>query len=153
MQDGECPRPSEQKVSSLNRFHASFSKSPGVSGPYYHKSYDKPPSKSVLHANLCETMEVVELKNIPFIVICGELPVYSLLVQLCSENEGKFSKILPWFGQFHHEMSMMNATYKRHRGSELDELLLIADAVAAGSVDQTLKGKHYWRGLRCLRAW
>ena len=48
---------------------------------------------------------------------------------------------------------MMNAICKRYCGGELDELLVIADAVAAGSVDQTLKGKHYWRGLHCLRAW
>ena len=50
-------------------------------------------------------------------------------------------------------MSMMNAIYKRYHRSELDDLLVIADAVAAGSVDQALKGKHYRRGLRCLRAW
>ena len=50
-------------------------------------------------------------------------------------------------------MSIKNAIYKRYRGSELDEPLVIADALAVGSVDQTLKGKHYWRGLRCLRAW
>ena len=50
-------------------------------------------------------------------------------------------------------MSMTNAIYKRYRGSELDELLVIADAVAAASVDQALKGKSYWRGLWCLRTW
>ena len=50
-------------------------------------------------------------------------------------------------------MSMTNAIYKRYHGSELDELLVIADAVAAGSVDQALKGQHYRRGLRCLRSW
>ena len=148
-----CPHPLEQKVPSFNGFHASFSKSPVVSRTSYHKSYDKPPSKSVLIANLCEVMEAVKLKNMPFIVICGDLPVYSSLVELCSENEEKSSKILPWLGQFHLEMSMMNAIYKRHHGSELDELLVIADAVAAGSVDQALKGKHYRCGLRCLRSW
>ena len=35
---------------------------------------------------------------------------------------------------------MMNAIYKRYRGRELDALLVMADAVAAGSVDQALKG-------------
>ena len=47
---------------------------------------------------------------------------------------------------------MMNAIYKRYCGGELDELLVIADAVAAGSVDQVLKGKHR-RDLRCRRVW
>ena len=40
-----------------------------------------------------------------------------------------------------------------YRGSELDVLLVIGDAVAAASVDQALKRKHYQQGLRCLRAW
>ena len=43
--------------------------------------------------------------------------------------------------------------YKRYRGSELDELLVIADTVAAGSFDHALKGKHYRQALHCLRAW
>ena len=98
-------------------------------------------------------MEAVELKNMPFIVTCGDLPVFSSLAELCSENEEKFNKILQWLGQFHLETSMMNAIYKRYRGSELDKLLVIADGVAAGSVDQALKRKHYRRVLRCLTAW
>ena len=121
-----------------------------MSRPYYHKSYGKPPSKSVLHVNLYETMKEVEHNNMPFIIICGDLSVYSLLVE--NENEEKFSKVLPWLDQFHLEMSVMNAIYKRYCESELDKLLLIAVAVASGSVDQALKGKH-WRGLCCLRAW
>ena len=102
---------------------------------------------------MCETVKAVELKKMPFVVICGDLPVYSLLVELVSENNQKFSKILPWLSQFHLEMSMMNAIYKRYQGSELDEVLVVAGVIAEGSVEQALKGKHYRRGLRCLRAW
>ena len=47
----------------------------------------------------------------------------------------------------------MNAIYKRYRGSELDELLVIVDTVEPGFVDLALKGKHFRRGLRCLREW
>ena len=50
-------------------------------------------------------------------------------------------------------MGMMNAIYKRYRGSELDEIILISDVAVAGSVDQALKRKHYQRGLRYLKAW
>ena len=57
-----------------------------MSSPYYDKSYDKPLSKSALHANLYETFVAVELKNMSFIVICGYFLVYSLLVELCSKN-------------------------------------------------------------------
>ena len=91
-------------------------------------------------------MEAIEPMNMSFTVICRDLTVYSLLVELCSENKEKFSKILPWLSQFHFEISMMYAIYKRYRGGELDELLVIPDAVASASADQALKGKHYWRG-------
>lgn len=53
----------------------------------YQKLYDQPSSKSVVHANLCKTTEAVEVKNISFIVNCGDLSVCSLLVELCSKNE------------------------------------------------------------------
>ena len=54
-------RSSEQKLPSFNGFHASFGKYLVVSRPYYHKMHDKLPSKIVLHVNLCEATEAVEL--------------------------------------------------------------------------------------------
>ena len=70
-QDGKRPLPSEQKVPPFNVFNAFFCKTLVLDRPYYHKLYDKPPSKSVLDANLCETMKTAELKNMSFFVICG----------------------------------------------------------------------------------
>ena len=62
------------------------------------------------HINVdSDNMEAVERKNMIFIPICGDLPVYSLLAEMCFENEEKFSKILPWLGKFHFEMSVVNA--------------------------------------------
>ena len=45
----------------------------------------------------------------------------------------------------------MSAIYKRYKDSELVEVLVAAGVIAEGSVDRALKGKHYKRGLRCLR--
>ena len=90
-QEGERPRPSDQSVKSFNSFHESFRNFPVLSRLYYHKLYNKPPSKRLLYANLCETMEAVGFKNMPFIVICEDFPVYSLLVELCSQNESTWS--------------------------------------------------------------
>ena len=45
----------------------------------------------------------------------------------------------------------MSAIYKRYTGSELGDVLVAAGVIAEGSVDSALKGKHYKRGLRCLR--
>ena len=61
MQDGRRCWSSEQKLPSFNGFRASFGKYLVVSRSYYHKLYDKPLSKNVLHANLCEATEAVEL--------------------------------------------------------------------------------------------
>ena len=36
-------------------------------------------------------------------------------------------------------------------GNELEELLIAEGVAAEGSVDHALKGKHYKRGLRCLK--
>ena len=40
--------------------------------------------------------------------------------------------------------------YKRFLDSRMSNLLVSADVIAEGSVDQALRGKHYRRGLRCI---
>ena len=47
--------------------------------------------------------------------------------------------------------SFMSAMYKRFQGSGLSDLLVAARVVAEGSMEQALRGKHYKRGMRCLR--
>ena len=63
----------------------------------------------------------------------------------------KFELILPFLGTFHTKMSFMSAINKRFKGSGLAELLVAADVIAKGSVEQALKGKHYKRGVRSLK--
>ena len=102
---------------------------------------------------MCETAQAAELKNMPFVIMCGDMLVIQLHVELAAENPDRFSKLVPWLVQFHLEMSMMNAIYKRYKGSELEEVLVAAGAIAEGSAQRSLKGKHYRRDLRCMRAW
>ena len=45
---------------------------------------------------------------------------------------------------------MMATLYKRYEASELEEVLVQAGAVAAGSVNQAVKGKHFRRGMRII---
>ncbi|KAK7067273.1 hypothetical protein SK128_008934 [Halocaridina rubra] len=45
----------------------------------------------------------------------------------------------------------MSAIYKCYKGSELEEVLVAGGEISDGSVEHALKGKHYKRGLRCLR--
>ena len=85
-----------------------------------------------------------------FAVVVGDQPVYTLLVEIKSEHPEKFKQIIPFLGPFHAQCSMIYAIYKRHKGSELADVLVAAGVIAEGSVDQALKGKHYRRALRCL---
>ena len=45
----------------------------------------------------------------------------------------------------------MSAIYKCYKGSELADVLVAGGVIAEGSVDRALKGKHYKRGMRCLK--
>ena len=68
-----------------------------------------------------------------------------------AENPDKYCDIVPFLGPFHTQCVMISAIYKRYKGSELGDVLVAAGVIAEGSVDHALKGKHYKRGLRCLR--
>ena len=87
----------------------------------------------------------------PFTIIVGDHPVYVLILHLKSENATLFSKILPFMGPFHIQMSFIYAIYKRFKGSGISDVLVAADVIAEGSVDQALHGKHFKHGVRCLR--
>ena len=72
-------------------------------------------------------------------------------MELKCEHPDKYKSIIPFLGPFHTQCVMMAAMFKRYEGSELEEVLVQAGIVAAGSVNQALKGKHFRRGLRCIR--
>ena len=64
---------------------------------------------------------------------------------LKAANPNKYCDIVPFLGPFHTQYVMMNAIYKRYKGSELGEVL-----VAESSVNRALKHQDYKSGLRCL---
>ncbi|KAJ3584789.1 hypothetical protein NHX12_015284, partial [Muraenolepis orangiensis] len=78
-------------------------------------------------------------------------PVYVLITLLKAENPNKYRDIVPFLGPFHTQCVMMSTIYKRYKGSELGDVLVAGGVIAEGSVDRALKGKHYKRGLHCLR--
>ena len=87
----------------------------------------------------------------PFAFLVGDHLVYVLITLLKAENPNKYHDIVPFLVAFHTQCVMMNAIYKCYNGSELGEVLVAGGVIAKGSVDRALKGKHYKRGLCCLR--
>ena len=149
--DRSRPKPEEQTVPGFSGFHANMSEPDDRSRAIYHMTYPNPPSKTVLYDVMHKLAKAVKGKKMPFAIIVGDHPVYALMLELKSENPQLFSDILPFMGPFHIQMSFINAIYKRFKGSGISDVLVAAGVVADGSVDQALRGKHFNRGVRCLR--
>ena len=135
--DNTRPPPHEQRVPAYSGAQSCRHPPPNKSKPYYHTTYNEPPSKSVMHDITVKLVEAMQEKNIPFSFLVGDMPTYNI----------------PILGAFHQQMSYMHAIYKRFMGSGIADTLVTAGVVVAGSVDQALRGKHYRWGVRCIVLW
>ena len=147
---GERPVANDQKIPSFAGFQALISAPVVKSKAYYFMTYSEPPKKAVLNDVMLKVKGAIERKHMPFAVVVGDQPVYTLLVEIRSEHPHEYSKIIPFLGPFHTHGCMIYAIYKRHKGCGIAEVLVAAGVIAEGSVDQALRGKHYRRALRCL---
>ncbi|CAJ1076504.1 hypothetical protein KUCAC02_009111 [Xyrichtys novacula] len=150
-ENGDRPDAAEQTIPSYNGFHASLNKEQSKSKAYFHMSYNQLPNKSVVNDIMEKLSHIIITKHMPIAFLVGDHPVYVLVTLLKAENPDKYRDIVPFLGPFHTQCVMMSAIYKRYKGSELEDVLVAAGVIAERSVDSALKGKHYKRGLRCLR--
>ena len=111
---------------------------------YYQSTYPKPPSRPVINDIMVKNVEGMRQKNIPFLFMVGDLPLYVYTAELKSEN------IVPVLRFFHQQLSFTYCIYKRFRVSGIADVLVSAGGIAEESVDQALCGKHYRRGVRCI---
>ena len=75
------------------------------------------------------------------------------MLELKTENLGKFLKIAPIIGAFHQQMSYIYVIHKRFLGSGISDIFVSAGVIVEGSIDQVLKGKHYRQGLPSIILW
>ena len=94
---------------------------------------------------------IIATKNMLYAFLEGNHPVYGLITLLKAENPNKCLDSVPFLSPFHTQCVVMSAICKRSRGGELGEVLVAGGVIPESSVDRALKGKHYKRGLRCLR--
>ena len=149
--DGTRPLPDKQSVPAYSGAQSCHHPPPNRSKPYYHSTYDEPPSKSVMYSIMMRLLAAMREKSIPFAFLVGDMPTYKTTVQIKAENSDLFKNIIPILGAFHQQMSYIYAVYKRFAGSGIADILVAAEIVVEGSVDQALRGKHYRRGVRCIK--
>ena len=148
---GNSISPESQMIGSFAGFQASMSDEVTKSKPYYWLTFPKPPHKSVTHEIMTRLLNIIEDKNIPFVLLTGDQPVYTLIVQLRNENKEKFNKIIPILGPFHTQVAFITAIAKRFEGSGLSAIFVSVSIIADKSVDQTMRGKHFRRTVRALQ--
>ena len=137
-------------ISSFVGFQASVSDEVMKSKPYYWLTFPKPPHKSVTHEIMTYLLNIAEEKNIPFLLLTGDQPVYTLIVQLRNENKEKFNKILLILGIFHTQVAFITAIAKRFEGSDLSDVFVSASIISDKSVNQAMHRNRFRRIVRAL---
>ncbi|KAK7083811.1 hypothetical protein SK128_007703 [Halocaridina rubra] len=111
----------------------------------------QPPNKPVVKNVMDKLSTIIAIKHIPFVFLVGDLPAYVLITQLKAANPNNFHDLVSFLRPFYTQCVMMSTIYKHYKGSELEEVLVAGGVIADDSVEHALKGKHYKKGLYCLR--
>ena len=72
--------------------------SPSVEQGILFDDVSRPTKKYVINDDLLK--DVLKNKNMPFAVVVGDQPVYTLIVEIKNENPEKFDKVIPFLGPF-----------------------------------------------------
>ena len=148
---GDNIPPEPQMIGSFAGFKASMSDEVTKSKTYYWLRFRKPPHKSVTHEIMPCLLNIIEEKNIPFVLLTGDQPVYTFIVQLRNENKEKFNKIILILGPFHTQVAFITAIAKRFEGSGHSDIFVSASIIADKSVNQAMRGKYFRRIVRALQ--
>ena len=82
----------DQTIGSFGGFQSLLKDAVTKSKPYYWLDFPKPPHKSVTHEVINCLLKVINNKNILFVILIGDQPVYTIIVQIRNENSDKFKK-------------------------------------------------------------
>ena len=143
--------PTDQTIGSFAGFQASLFDSVTKSKPYYWLTLPKPPHKSVVHEVMIRLLDAIDEKNISFLTLTGDQPVYTLVVQIRNENRDKFGAIIPFLGPFHTQVAFITAISKKMEGSGIADIIVSAGIIADKSVDKAMRAKHFRRIVRAFQ--
>ena len=83
---GEELCPSEQKVGAYSGFRANIYDSSPKGKAYYYMTHSQPPNKTVVHEMMCRSFAAAYKKDMAFIQLLGDQPVYALILEIYVNN-------------------------------------------------------------------
>ena len=84
--DAQNIRHDDQTIGSFAGFQSLLNDAVTKNKPCYWLNFPKAPHKSVTHEITNRLLEVIDEKNMPFLILTGDKPVYTLIVQIRNEN-------------------------------------------------------------------
>ena len=133
-------------LTTYNDFHACLNMVQKKGKAYFHMSYSQPPSKSVVD-DIMEKLSIIIAHALCFLsggssCVCSHHPAKG------RTQTNILTLFLFWVPSIHSVCYI----YKHYKGIDLEDVLVAGGVIAKGSVDDTLKGKHYKIALgSCMR--
>ena len=135
-----------QNIGSFAGFQALWCNEVNKSKLYCWLTFPKPAPKLVTYEIMTRILKVIDEKNMSFVLLTGDQPVYTLIVQIRNENDE--IKIIPILGPFHTQVAFITAIWKTFEGSGLSDIFVSAGIIADKSVYQAMRGRHFRRIAR-----
>ena len=108
----------------------------------------EPPEYPVCKEYLDFLLEVIEYLEIPHIFVHSDEMIYAKLCHILWKNKDLYRSVILLMGGFHQLRVCQRLLFKRFHCKGYKEWCIDAGVIAAGSADQALNGKHYFRCMR-----
>ena len=90
---GEELCPSEQKIGAYSGFQANIYDSSPKGKAYYNMTHSQPSNKTVVHEMMCRSVAAADKKDMAFIQLVGNQPVYALILNTYWATSSPISEV------------------------------------------------------------
>jgi len=80
--------------------------------------------------------KAIQREGIPFAVVVGDQPVYTLLVEIKNKRQQVCENVTPFLDPFHTQSCMTYAIYKHCKGNHIADILVAAGVIAGPSLER-----------------
>ena len=107
-----------------------------------------PTEMDTVETILCRSLEIANNLNLKEIVVVFDQAIYAKAQQIRWNNEVYKRSIIIRLGAFHTAMTFLACIGKRFGDAGLEEIAVVSEVVAQGSINGVINGHHYNRSVR-----